>query len=262
MNSPDLRVAPCTAHLTTKNPEEVLDVVADALADALSVDRHVVDRELTRRENLASTGLEQGVAVPHCGLQDAPGFAVGIVTTEHPVEFGALDGGPSDIFAFVAGPEAGRTAHVRILAAMTAELREESLRAAIRAAETGRALEQIVSDHFIPEEHEDADRFTMLMVYVQDPDLFEPILEALSAETDASVAVTSMQTAGSILHRLPLFATFWNDSEAREIQRIEVILPQDRTNRAIRRVEELADGRRGVQISAMELSYGSGVLDL
>ena len=100
------------------------------------------------------------------------------------------------------------------------------------------------------------------MIYVQDEERYEPILEAVSGEPDASVSVSESKSAGSILHRVPLFATFWNDQESRDIHRIEVTLPRERVNRTIRRIEEISGNDNGVQISALDLSYGSGGLDL
>ena len=254
--------ASCGARIAADTADDVLAAIAERVATALRLKEHKVLAALRKREAVASTGLEHGVAIPHCALPKAGSFAVGIVTLPRPVDFGALDGNPSDIFVFVAGPEDQRTEHVRILAAMTARLRESEVRDRIRAATADEDLQALLSEGFLPEEHEEAAQFTMLVVYVQDEALYEPVLEAVSAETDASVAVSDAQSAGSILHRMPLFATFWTDSETQPIHRIEAIVPQDRANRTIRRVEDISRGRRGVQISAFDLSYGSGSLDL
>lgn len=262
MKKDEIVIAQCTAQHPASNAEAVLDEVAQSIATAVDLHKSGVHDALKKREEVGSTGLSDGVAVPHCSLSEADNFTIGILTTATPIAFGALDGKPSDIFAFVAGPEAQRTEHVQLLASLTAQLREEPTRRRIRSATTAEELQSVLTDGVLPAQHQQADAYSIMLIYVQPEDLYEPILEAVSGEPNSSVSVSDARSAGSILHRMPLFATFWNDREEREIHRIEVVLPRDQTNRAIRRVEELAAGHRGVQISALDLSYGSGLLDL
>ncbi len=262
MKNHEIALAECGAHIRIDNGDLVLEEAARRIADALSLPEADVLRRLKHRESQGSTGLEKGVALPHCSLPDADRFTVGIITTREPIDFRAVDGKKSDIFVFAAGPEQKRSDHVRILAALTAQLKEEGVRKDIREADDGGNLQKMLSNALLPEEHEETDRYSLLLVYVQNQDHYESILEIISAEKDASVSVMDAKSAGSILHRLPLFATFWNESETREIHRIEAVLPADRTNRLIRKIEEINTSRRGVQISVLDLSYGSGVLDL
>ncbi|HKK48937.1 MAG TPA: PTS sugar transporter subunit IIA [Alkalispirochaeta sp.] len=262
MKNDDIVVAQCTAQHSASDADTVLDAVAQSIADALELPKSGIYDALKKREEVGSTGLSDGVAVPHCSLPEAERFTVGILTTASPIDFGAVDGKPSDIFAFVAGPEARRTDHVRLLASLTAQLREEPTRERIRSAETAQEVRSVLDDGVVPKHPQQADAYSMMVVFVQQQELYEPILEAVSGEPNSSVAVSEAKSAGSILHRMPLFATFWNDRDEGELHRIEVVLPRNQINRAIRRVEELAAGSRGVQINAIDLSYGSGILDL
>jgi PTS system nitrogen regulatory IIA component len=262
MSKHSIATAQCAAAVNYHNKEAVIADIASRIASATSLPVETVQRCLQKREALGSTGLEKGIALPHCGIAEAQNFVVGVVTAATPVDFGALDGQPSDIFVFVAGPEGKRTEHVRILAALTAQLRDESVRRNLRSADSGDELARILHSALLPAEHEETGQFSLLLLYVQNQGLYEPVLEAVSGETDASVSVSSSQSAGAILHRLPLFATFWNETDTREIHRIEVVLPRDRVNRTIRRVEEITGRQEGVQLSVLDLSYGSGSLDL
>lgn len=258
----DIITAQCAARLHVSKAAEVITEVARRIADALEVSSEDVRTALTNREQVGSTGLAHGVAIPHCGLPDARSFVVGIITTKEGIAFGAIDGAPTDIFVFVAGPEHRRTDHVRFLASITARLREDATRREIRDADNADRLNSILRDRLLPAEDHRAGALSVLVVYVQDEELYEPLLESVSGEPNASVTVSEARSAGSILHRMPLFATFWNEQETGGIHRIEVILPRNQINRAVGRLEELVQGRRGVQISAFDLSYGSGVLDL
>lgn len=254
----------CATSLSVRDRAAVIDQIAGRVASALTnLGVAEIRSAFERREKIGSTGLEKGIAIPHCALAGADKFVVGVVTLAEPIDYGAIDGNPSDIFLFIAGPEAQRNEHVRIMAALTAQLRREEVRSAIRSASGPDELVSIIQDGLQPTDENRTDRYTLLILHVQNDELFEPVLELVSGEPGTSVAVSEGQSAGAILNRMPLFATFWNESETREIHRIEVMLPRDRVNRAIRRIEELSTAKGGgVQIAAMDLSYAAGHLEL
>jgi nitrogen PTS system EIIA component len=262
MKKPEIRAAQCAARLSCTNPPELLAEGAARIAADLGLPVAEIQQALTHRESLGSTGLADGVGLPHCALPDAPHFSIGVITLEQPIDFGALDGKPSDLFVFIVGPEARRTEHVRILAALTARLREESFRARMRQASSPETLAELFGGSIPQDPSGEAAAASLMIINVQDDRSYEAILETVSGESGASVSVSTSQSAGSILHRLPLFATFWSDQETREIRRIEVVLPRDRVNKTIRRLEEIAGGPSGVQIGVIDLSYASGALEL
>ena len=86
------------------------------------------------REGILSTGIGDGVAVPH-GKTAALGelrMAAGAVSL--PVDFDALDGAPVHLFFLLVGPESAAGGHVRALSRIARLLRKDSLRARLRAA--------------------------------------------------------------------------------------------------------------------------------
>lgn len=263
MNERTINPAICGAHLDLGDRRAVLEEIARRVSPLLGdIDSATVREALERRERVGSTGLEKGIAIPHCALAEATRFAVGVITLAAPIDYDAIDRQKSDIFLFIAGPETQRNEHVRIMAALTAQLRREEMRTRLREASNGEELATLLEESVPPTASEANDRYTLLILYVQNADLYEPVLELVAGEADSSVSVSEAQSAGAILNRMPLFATFWNEQETREVHRIEVILPRDRVNRTIRRVEELAGKRPGVQIGAIDLSYAAGGLEL
>lgn len=261
MKKPEINAAQCAARLSRSTGEDVLAEAAARVAPDLGLSAATIQAALSRRESVGSTGLANGIALPHCALPEATHFSIGVITLERPIDFGAMDGKPSDIFVFIVGPEARRTEHVRILAGLTARLREEQFVENLREATSADELAGLLAGAVLPDPSEDA-AASLVIINVQDDLHYEAILEAVSGETGASVSVSTTQSAGSTLHRLPLFATFWNDQETREVRRIEIVLPRDRVNKTIRRVEEIARGPSGVQIGVIDLSYSSGMLEL
>ena len=97
----------------------------------------VADAVLTavrEREGKMSTGIGDGVAVPH-GKTAALGelrLAAGALPV--PVDFDALDGAPVELVFLLVGPESAAGGHVRALSRIARLLRQEPVRARLRAA--------------------------------------------------------------------------------------------------------------------------------
>jgi fructose-specific phosphotransferase system IIA component len=106
--------------LTAKDPAEVLRAFADRLAQAgVARDADDLFRRLREREQLSSTGIGSGIAIPHCkapGLKQAV-LAVGVAPQG--VDFGAADGQPVRLFFVVISPESSPAEHLRVLASIS-----------------------------------------------------------------------------------------------------------------------------------------------
>ena len=96
-------------------------------------DRKFLLDVLEAREALGSTGIGDGIAIPHVRnpivLHVARPF-VTLCLLEHPVEFGAVDGKPVDTLFLVVSPTVPM--HLRILARLGFVLRDETLRSLLR----------------------------------------------------------------------------------------------------------------------------------
>lgn len=95
----------------------VLRDLAERVVEAGRVDD--ADRlyqKLWEREQLGSTGVGSGVAVPHCKMKgiDRPVMAVGV--TPKAIDFGAVDGKPVAVFFLLVSPEDEPAEHLRALA--------------------------------------------------------------------------------------------------------------------------------------------------
>ncbi len=109
-------------HLVRHHP----DLTSDQIFDAL-----------TARERLGSTGLGEGVAVPHCRIKGGGLESTGmLVQLAVPLEFDAPDQKPVDILAFLLVTGEAQQEHLDTLAAVAAQLSDADTRNALRAAET------------------------------------------------------------------------------------------------------------------------------
>lgn len=91
---------------------------------------------LAAREALGSTGVGNGIAVPHAQLAQLPATVGFFAQLERPVDFASIDGRPVDLLFLLLGPPQARAEHLTLLAAGTRRLRERSVADALRAATT------------------------------------------------------------------------------------------------------------------------------
>ncbi len=106
--------------------------------------RSVVYESLFARERLGSTGLGQGVAIPHGrikGLKDALGAFVRLA---HPVPFDAPDGKPVSFAFTLLVPEHASEKHLEILSELAQMFGDRTLREAMAGAADAAALHQII----------------------------------------------------------------------------------------------------------------------
>ena len=76
-------------------------------------------RKLLEREQLGSTGIGGGVAIPHCKLEGLSKGVVAVGIVPEGVDFGAVDGLPVRLFFLVASPAQSPAEHLQILATIS-----------------------------------------------------------------------------------------------------------------------------------------------
>lgn len=75
--------------------------------------------KLVEREELASTGIGAGVAIPHCKVAGLDEVLLAVGLTAEPVPFGAVDGKPVQVFFLLVSPESQPAVHLQTLAAIS-----------------------------------------------------------------------------------------------------------------------------------------------
>ncbi|MEM9553243.1 MAG: PTS sugar transporter subunit IIA [Acidobacteriota bacterium] len=80
---------------------------------------------LWEREQLGSTGIGHGVAVPHCKLGKIDEVILALGKSADPIDFGAVDGKPVQLFFVVISPEKKPAAHLQCLSAISRWVQDE-----------------------------------------------------------------------------------------------------------------------------------------
>ncbi|NVK42317.1 MAG: PTS sugar transporter subunit IIA [Oceanospirillaceae bacterium] len=112
-----------------------------ALSDADAFLEAVLAREAT-----GSTGLEQGIAVPHARSDAVRRPAVALGMAPEGVEFEALDGQPSRFFLMIAEPAEADSQHLEILASASCHLVDPAFRERLLEAGTAREVQQLFAN--------------------------------------------------------------------------------------------------------------------
>ena len=91
-------------------------------------------RDVLEREKVMSTGIGNGVAIPHAYTDGVDRLVAGFYRTRQGVDFAALDGEDVDLFFIILGPKASRRDHIKVLARISRLLNHEEYRAELREA--------------------------------------------------------------------------------------------------------------------------------
>lgn len=123
-----------------RNALQIVADVAERTLGTYGLEADSILQGLLEREKLSSTGVGQGVAVPHAALPGLTRMHGVFIRLETPVSYEAIDDVPVDlIFALFAPQEAG-SEHLRALAKVSRILRQKELREQLRQVDTADAL--------------------------------------------------------------------------------------------------------------------------
>ncbi|MBN1646674.1 MAG: PTS sugar transporter subunit IIA [Spirochaetales bacterium] len=110
------------------------------------ISREEIFDALQKREELSSTGLGHGLAIPHCSFPALTEFVVGLVIIKDGIDFEAIDASKSKLVFFLIGPQEQRRRHVEILSAISKIAINNELISALIAAETADRVLNLLSD--------------------------------------------------------------------------------------------------------------------
>jgi PTS system nitrogen regulatory IIA component len=114
----------------------VIKSLGQMLAKGTRVNGTEVERVLMEREQLQSTGIGEGVAIPHGALVQLDTQHAGLLIVPEGVDFAAIDGQPVFIVFAVIGPKRATGEHLKTLARVSRLLRNRTFRERLIAAES------------------------------------------------------------------------------------------------------------------------------
>ncbi len=102
---------------------------------------------LVERERLGTTGVGQGIAIPHGRMAEAKTITGLFARMENPIDYDAVDNQPVDLVFMLLAPENAGADHLKALARVSRLLRNQAICEKLRAASTAEALYAILTGH-------------------------------------------------------------------------------------------------------------------
>jgi len=127
--------------------EAVIRFAADTFARHGVVENpELIYATMKAREEILSTGIGNGIGIPHADSAEATDGALLLMRLANPIDFGALDALPVDIVLAVVVPDNKSVLHLQILAGISRLCRNTDFLRAVREAGTPRSLLEKIKD--------------------------------------------------------------------------------------------------------------------
>ncbi|MFC1545428.1 PTS sugar transporter subunit IIA [Gemmatimonadota bacterium] len=127
--------------IAAEKKEDMFGVLVEALCVTEQVDRALPAlEEVLRRETVLSTGVGNGVALPHARLENFKGFALAFGRPQQPLDVDAVDGQPADLFFMLLADKNDPGTIVKILGRLARLCDDASVRTGLRKADNPAAI--------------------------------------------------------------------------------------------------------------------------
>lgn len=130
--------------LKATSKKHALQKIAQVVARDTNTDDRIVMEQLHEREKLGSTGMGNGVAIPHARLQSIDQVYIVFTTLDQSIDFDAVDGKPVDIIVTLLAPHDAGADHLQALASISRLLRDDTFCTKIRGAMDEDAIESLL----------------------------------------------------------------------------------------------------------------------
>lgn len=130
-----------------QSKKRALEVISEIAASELNLPAQVIFDAILIRERMGSTGIGNGIAMPHGKLEEEPLRVIGIfLQLQAPILFDAIDNQPVDLLFALLVPAGQIKTHLHTLSLMAKRLADKTLCRRLRGAQTDDELYQIIME--------------------------------------------------------------------------------------------------------------------
>jgi PTS system nitrogen regulatory IIA component len=131
--------------LKVNSKKQAIQELAAKAARLTGQNERTIFETLLQREKLGSTGVGEGIAIPHGKLPKLEKLFGLFARLDRPVDFEALDGQPVDLIFLLLAPEAAGADHLKALARVARVLRDSDLAKKLRESRDAAALYAVLA---------------------------------------------------------------------------------------------------------------------
>ncbi len=133
--------------LEAKTKRDVLAELSGVIrSENGTINQELVVNTLLDREKLGSTGIGDGIAIPHGKLADLDELIVSFGRSREGVDFNSMDGKPANLFFLLLAPENTTGVHLKALAKISKMLKDSAFRKKLIEAKSKDELYVIIAD--------------------------------------------------------------------------------------------------------------------
>ncbi len=141
-----LRPEQVIAHLRATSKKQALQDLARRAAQTAGQNERVIFDVLMERERLGTTGVGNGIAIPHGKLPNLDRLHGLFARLDHPIDFDAIDERPVDLIFLLLAPESAGADHLKALARVSRLLRDKAACEKLRGTDDQEALYALLVD--------------------------------------------------------------------------------------------------------------------
>jgi len=134
------------ASLRATSKKQALQELARHASSVTGLNERAIFDVLLERERLGTTGVGNGIAIPHGKLNELDGLYGLFARIEKPVDFDSIDDDPVDLIFVLLAPEGAGADHLKALARVSRLLRDDSACEKLRGSDTPEALYAILTE--------------------------------------------------------------------------------------------------------------------
>jgi len=134
------------ANLRVSSKKQALQELAKRAADITGEPERAIFEVLLERERLGTTGVGNGIAIPHGKLASLPRLYALFAKLEHPIDFDAIDEQPVDLVCLLLAPQTAGADHLKALAQVSRLLRDRQVCEKLRGANSAEAIYALLTE--------------------------------------------------------------------------------------------------------------------
>ena len=131
--------------LKVNGKKQAIQELASRAAKLTGQSERLIFETLMQREKLGSTGVGNGIAIPHGKLPKLEKLVGLFARLERPIDFESMDGQPVDLVFLLLAPEGAGADHLKALARIARLLRDQDVAKKLRASRDAQAIYSVLA---------------------------------------------------------------------------------------------------------------------
>jgi len=133
-------------NLRVTSKKQALQELSRRASDLIDLPERRIFEVLVERERLGTTGVGNGIAIPHGKLSELSDLQAMFARLESPIDFEAIDEQPVDLICVLLAPESAGADHLKALARISRLLRDRNVCEKLRGSDSADAIYAILTE--------------------------------------------------------------------------------------------------------------------